>query len=171
MKEKEREDERAKNTDTKGSTPSTSPTAKVAVASPSSSMDDTVHLFHALAIPTSHLTPSHECVFKTQEELIAKELADQWIIDSGVSRNMCSHRAWFHHFSPLVPPINVILGDNSSILATGVSRLSTCMYANGNPKPIVLQDIVTVDMVLDSKQVDTRLESYGGQRPFPKARE
>ena len=29
---------------------------------------------------------------------------------------------------------------------------------------------VTVNMVLDSKQVDTRLESYRGQRPFPKAK-
>ena len=143
-KEKEREDEKAKNSDTKGSTPSTSPTAKVAVASQSSSKDNTVHLFRALAIPTSLSTPSHERVFKTQEKLTAKELADQWIIDSGASRNMCSHRAWFHNFSPLVPPINVILGDDSSILAMGVGCLSTRMYANGTTKPVVLQDILYV---------------------------
>src|SRR6267142_74773 len=70
--------------------------------------------------------------------------SDQWIINSGALCNMCSNHLWFHHFSPLVPPIKVILGNNSSILTTGVSRLSTHMYANGSSKPVVLQDVLYI---------------------------
>jgi transposase InsO family protein len=148
-KKKEEEEEKKKNATSTASKPSSSntsstqTTAKVAVAASSTTpKEDTIHLFRALAL--AHSPDSPECALEAQEELISKSLSDQWIIDSGASRNMCSHRSWFHHFTPLVPPINVVLGDDSSILATGVGRLSVRMHANGSSKPVVLQDVLFV---------------------------
>ena len=45
--------------------------------------------------------------------------ADKWILDSGATRTMCSNRHWFHTFSRLPRPINIFLGNDYSILATG----------------------------------------------------
>jgi len=67
-----------------------------------------------------------------------------WIIDSGASCNMCTHSNWFHHYSPLVNPMDVILGDDSAIQATGVSCISVCMHAEGKSLPAVLQDVLHV---------------------------
>jgi transposase InsO family protein len=57
---------------------------------------------------------------------------------------MSCNREWFHNFSPLVSPIHVILGDNSSILATGVGRIPVRMRAGGSWSNAVLQDVLFV---------------------------
>jgi hypothetical protein len=67
-----------------------------------------------------------------------------WIIDSGASQNMCAHRNWFHQYSSLSSPIDVVLGDDSSIQATSVGRISVCMSANGMSSPAILQNVLHV---------------------------
>jgi hypothetical protein len=46
--------------------------------------------------------------------------------------------------STSTPPIDVVLGDDSSIQATGVSRISVCMSANSVSSPTILQDVLHV---------------------------
>ena len=57
---------------------------------------------------------------------------------------MCAHCDWFHHYSPLVNPMDVVLGDDSAIQATGVGCISVHMHAEGKSLPAVLQDILHV---------------------------
>jgi hypothetical protein len=44
---------------------------------------------------------------------------------------MSSNRSWFTQFTPLASPIEIVLGDNSSIWGTRVGRISVRMQANG----------------------------------------
>jgi len=57
---------------------------------------------------------------------------------------MCAHCDWFHHYSPLVNPMDIVLGDNSTIQATSISHISICMHAEGKSLPMVLQDVLHV---------------------------
>jgi hypothetical protein len=111
-----REQEEAKTADSSAKAKTSKASAKIAVADddPDESGSDSsvVRL-----LKVSH-TPSTQ-----------GDLQDKWVIDSGASRTMSSNRSWFTHFTPLAAPIEIILGDNSSIQGTGVGRISVCMQA------------------------------------------
>ena len=77
--------------------------------------DNIVHLFCASIDPS----PDVKSAFTSHSDLSDKELSDMWLINSGASCIMCSHCHWFRHFTPLLKPTKVILGNNSSIPATG----------------------------------------------------
>ena len=155
LKKEKAEKEAAKNAIDSGnanSTSSTSPsnaTAKIAVASEPDNDSTVVRLFHAVAVPRrSH---SAKCPSTTRERVLQakidsgpQSLEAGWIIDSGASRNMCAHRDWFHHYSPLSSPMDVVLGDDSAIQATVVGRISVRMHAEGKSSPAVLQDVLHV---------------------------
>jgi Pol polyprotein len=53
------------------------------------------------------------------QALSAPNLQHQWLLDSGASCTMSSNCNWFHSFTPLPTPIQVILGDDSVINTTG----------------------------------------------------
>ena len=106
----------------------------------SSDSDDTVQVFMARAT----LDEDVERVYKTKAELRQCNLQHGWLIDSGASRTMCSHRGWFSHFTPLSRHTRVVLGDNSAIPAVGSGRLSVRMFANGKWINSVLQDVLYV---------------------------
>ena len=57
---------------------------------------------------------------------------------------MCSNRDWFSHFTHLPIPVNIGLGDNSSIQGTGVGRITVSMKAAGTWHHAVLQDVLYV---------------------------
>jgi len=65
-------------------------------------------------------------------------------MDSGTSYTMYSRQKWFTYFNPLSSPISVVLGDNHSILATGVSHIIVRMCANGEWKHQMLQNVLYV---------------------------
>ena len=65
-------------------------------------------------------------------------------MDSGTSYTMYSRQKWFTYFNPLSSPISVVLGDNHSILATGVGRVIVRMCANGEWKHQMLQNVLYV---------------------------
>ena len=73
-----------------------------------------------------------------------ENLEARWIIDSGASHNMCAHCDWFHHYSPLHSPMDVVLGDDSAIQATSAGRIPVLMHAEGKSLPAVLQDVLHV---------------------------
>ena len=73
-----------------------------------------------------------------------ENLKARLIINSGTSHNMCAHRDWFHHYSPLHSPMDIVLGDDSAIQATGASRIPILMHAKGKSLPAVLQDVLHV---------------------------
>jgi len=79
-----------------------------------------------------------------EHALTSNKLIDQWIVASGASRTMCSHRDWFHSFTPFAQPTQVIPGDNSSIPATGTGHVHARFPAKGKWHRIVLQDVLYV---------------------------
>ena len=136
------------------STSSGNAVAKIAVSNASpppydSPELDIVRLFHAVAVPcwsrpAERPLTTCEHVLQAQVDSDPQSIEDGWIIDSGASHNMCACHDWFHHYSLLTSPIDVVLGDDSAIQATGVGRISVNMHANGNSMPVVLQDILHV---------------------------
>ena len=130
------------------STSSGNATAKITVSNPSpppydSPESDIVRLFHAVAVPhQSHSgecpSTTHEHVFQAQVDSGSQSIEDSWIIYSGASCNMCARRDWFHHYSLLTSPIDVVLGYDSAIQATGIGCILVSMHANGNSTPAVL---------------------------------
>ena len=72
-----------------------------------------------------------EHVYKTKAKLQESNLQHSWLIDLGMSRTMCSHQAWFTTFTPLSHHTKVILGDDSSTLATGTGHIHVRMFAEG----------------------------------------
>jgi len=160
LKKEKAEQEAAKNNNaTSGSnsgnsnsTSSSSATAKITVTSDppaygATNNSDVICLFHAVAVPCqSHSAehPSTTCKRMLQAKIDSgpQNLKAGWIIDSGASCNMCAHHDWFHHYSTLASPMDVILSDNSAIQATGVGRISVHMHAKGKSSPTVLQDVL-----------------------------
>ncbi|GBE88792.1 Retrovirus-related Pol polyprotein from transposon TNT 1-94 [Sparassis crispa] len=60
---------------------------------------------------------------------VAKELArgddlHRWIVDSGASSHMTSHREWFVNYRALATPKRVYLGDERFILAVGIGQVT-----------------------------------------------
>ena len=83
--------------------------------------DNPIHLFHTADKPANR-----------------SDLADCWLIDSGVSRTMSTHWHWFQAYSPLDPPCKIWLGDNTySIFRPSVSvvSLSTCTLTASGTEP------------------------------------
>jgi hypothetical protein len=130
------------------STSGKSASAKIAEANASSSDSDSdgtvqVYMAHAALAPsTPELTIEH--VYKTKAELCRSNLQNSWLIDSGASRTMCSHHSWFTSLSPLSNHCKVVLGDDSSILATGTGCVRIRMHAKGRWITSVLQDVLYV---------------------------
>ena len=87
----------------------------------------TVHAFHGHPIPTLQL-----------------DLCQHWIIDSGASCTMSCHCNQFFQFTPLATPIPVVLGNDSSMVASEVGHIHVEMCANGTKHHSVLQDVLYV---------------------------
>ena len=104
--------------------PKTEAVAKVAIAE--SSNDPPIQLFVA-------------------DELAArKEMLFKWIIDSGASAPMSSHREWFTTYQKLNPPQKVWLGDDHYILAIGEGRVALSMDLGGHQLPAIVQKVLHV---------------------------
>ena len=143
------------NTNSTSSTSSSSAMAKIAMASepesesapPAYSDTTVVQLFHTVTVPhhsrlAEHLSTTHEYVLQAKIDTGPQSLEASWIINSGASRNMCAHHDWFHHYSPLSSPMDIVLSNDSAIQATSVSRISVRMHAKGKSSPTVLQDVL-----------------------------
>jgi len=84
-------------------------------------------------------------LFRATEKVPTRsDLTDRWLVDSGASRIMSSHRDWFQSYQPLKPPCKVWLGDNSYILAQGVGQILVRMRADHKWSRILLQDVLHV---------------------------
>jgi hypothetical protein len=129
----------------------TSASTKIADADASDhsdlSSDKTIQVYmaHATPIPPVPTTEQTiERVYKTKAKLRQSNLQHSWLIDSGTSHTMCSHRSWFTSFAPLSNHTKVILSDDSSIPATGTGHVHIQMYAKGKWSKSILQDILYV---------------------------
>ena len=107
--------------------------------------DKTVHLFRASTL-CDETRPSDtiEHAKTTWSDLSDETLSEKWLIDSGASCIMPSHCHWFCQFSPLPKPIKVILGNNSSIPATGQGHILVHMNTSDGHRNAILQDILYV---------------------------
>ena len=83
-----------------------------------------------------------EYVYKIKAELHQCNLQHRWLINSGASRTICSHQAWFSHFTPLSHHMRVVLRDNSTIPTMGTGHLNVRMFAKGKWINSVLQDVL-----------------------------
>jgi gag-polypeptide of LTR copia-type len=113
------------------------------------SFDDVVHALR------SHPTPA-----------LKLDLLQHWIIDSGASRTMCCHRDWFFHFTPLTSPIPVVLGDDSSIVASGVGHIHVKMHADGSKHHSVLRDVLYVPDLQGNLLSVAQLAHHGAKVQF-----
>jgi hypothetical protein len=159
---REREKAASPKTDSKATETTTAPptaTAKVAVTESTAFDDDSdndlpqtpIPVFHA-HIPDCSLPdlevytyPKVERVFQAHAELKSSpDYAKRWIMDSGTSRTMTCHHRWFQHYKSLSSPVQVILGNNSSILATGIGRIPVQMQTDSGWNDAILQDALYV---------------------------
>jgi Pol polyprotein/LTR polyprotein gag-polypeptide-like protein/gag-pre-integrase-like protein/integrase-like protein len=134
---------------------STATSANVAMAL--SMTEPVVRLFTALAlvggISTLLVTPLVNIKY-------------EWITDSGVSCTMCSNQSWFTQYTPLNPPIDVALGDNSTIPTIGVGRVHTCMHTEGKWNDVIIQDILFVPDLHGNLLSVVQLTSWGAEIHF-----
>ena len=99
--------------------------------SDSDSNSETIHILRVAiaSITNRRLTPPTNIAFSVDN------LSNKWIVNSGASRTMCSHRNWFQTFTPFLKPTQVILGDNtvvpSLLLALVVFMFACLLTANG----------------------------------------
>jgi len=180
LKKEKVEQEAAKNSSAtsgsaSGNSNSTSPSsamAKIAVTSdPPASDTDVIRLFHTVAVPCRSCSaerPSTTCEHVLQAKIDSgpQSLEASWIIDSGASCNMCAHRDWFHHYSPLVNPMDVFLSNDSAIQATGVGRISVRMHAEGKSSPAVLQDVLHVPELHGNLLLVSHFAKRGSEMQF-----
>jgi hypothetical protein len=148
---KEKEDEAAKaKSDSTPKPKATDASAKIAVAEGSESESDPVRLFMSRGSP------------------LQGDLQHQWIVDSGASCTMCSNCDWFSHFSHLPIPVNIALGDNSSIQGTGLGRIGVSMKAAGTWHHAMLQDILYVPELHGNLLLVSQLARCGADVRFAK---
>ena len=79
---------------------------------------------------------------------------------------MCAHCDWFHHYSPLSSPMDIVLGDDSAIQATGVGHISVCMHAEGKSLPTVLQDVLHVPELHGNLLSVSHFAKHGSEMHF-----
>jgi hypothetical protein len=154
----EKEKAAAASTTNNSGTADTTVTAAIARTTPG---DDIIRLFRAIAVtmpepeqPTStepniekseaEMWAGIEHVTKTQADLKLDDLTHRWLIDSGASQTMCSHRHWFQSITPLPKPLKVVLGDDSAIAATGIGHVAVRMHNGTRWAPAILQDVLYV---------------------------
>jgi hypothetical protein len=84
---------------------------------------ETIHILRIAIAPK----PDEVVMVSCNRALKSNDLLDKWIVDSGVSRTMCSHHDWFQSFTAFAKPSEVVLGDNSSIPAIGTGHVHVCV--------------------------------------------
>ncbi|KAJ3474092.1 hypothetical protein NLI96_g12653 [Meripilus lineatus] len=83
-------------------------------------------------------------VFMAMLELLAAntKLSNEWIIDSGASVPMSSHRDWFQSYQCLSNPKSVRLGDAHPIPAPGIGTICLHVRLNdGTDTVVTMQDV------------------------------
>jgi transposase InsO family protein len=73
-----------------------------------------------------------------------EDIGDQWILDSGATRTMCSNREWFSTFTQLPTPTTVVLANKHEILGTGSGNIAVLTKARGQWHRAVLQNVLYV---------------------------
>jgi hypothetical protein len=102
-KKKKDEADKAKSNSSNTSDSSTPPaTSSAAKANIAVTEDDVIRLFEDS--PATKNTTDITCAFVSRSGQL--DMSDTWLLDSGASRIMSSHREWFHHLGPLPKPIN-----------------------------------------------------------------
>ena len=79
---------------------------------------------------------------------------------------MCSNQSWFTHFTKLTKATMVYLGNNSTILGTGVGSVHTCMKANGEWSDTVLHNVLHVPDLHSNLLSVNHLTSHGANVLF-----
>jgi gag-polypeptide of LTR copia-type/GAG-pre-integrase domain len=133
-KKKEEEEEKATSNTSKPAAPTTSTpaTTSVKITKATEPLPDktamcSARVYHAMTkLSESNSTQSKQ------------------IIDSGASCTMCLNWSWFMHFTELTKATTVYLGNNSTILGTGVSSIHTHMKANGEWSDTILHNVLHI---------------------------
>ena len=73
-----------------------------------------------------------------------EDIGNQWILDSGATRTMCSNRDWFCNFMRLPTPTTVVLANRHEILGTGSGNIAVLTKAQGKWHRAILQNVLYV---------------------------
>ena len=110
--------------------------ANIAIA-----QDDIICLLDPYSTSDDNNSSDIQCVF-TLRTGDNDGMSDKWLLDSGALHIMCSHCKWFSSFTHLPKPINIILGDNHTILATGQGQIVVSSNMGNKHSHIILQDVL-----------------------------
>ncbi|GBE82734.1 hypothetical protein SCP_0411190 [Sparassis crispa] len=79
------------------------------------------------------------------EELARGDDLHRWIVDSGASSHMTSHREWFVNYRALATSKRVYLGDERFILAIGISQVTLrAAVDHGSTNTGIVQEVLHV---------------------------
>ncbi|GBE88168.1 Retrovirus-related Pol polyprotein from transposon TNT 1-94 [Sparassis crispa] len=79
------------------------------------------------------------------EELARGDDLHRWIVDSGASSHMTSHREWFVNYRALATPKRVYLGDERFILAVGIGQVTLhAAVDHGSTNTGIVQEVLHV---------------------------
>ncbi|HEX4706357.1 MAG TPA: reverse transcriptase domain-containing protein, partial [Candidatus Udaeobacter sp.] len=98
------------------------------------------------------------------------DLRNDWIMDSGATRSMSSNREWFSHYTPFANPINIVLGDNSTIQGLGTGRIAVEMHAGRKWHHAVLQNVLHVPEIHGNLLSVSQLLRHGADIRFTKGK-
>ena len=100
---------------------------------------------HVVKAGSTHSPPLH--LFMSQQ-LASTPAQRDWIVDSGMSAQMCSERDLFNSYRPLWPPQLIGLGDSRTIPATGTGDVRLLVYiGDGRRRVLTLHDIYHVPVL------------------------
>jgi len=134
--------------------------AKVTTAGSDSGTSDT-------DCPTIYRATITETVLiVTEHALVSKDLLGQWIVNSGALWTMCSHRDWFHSFTVFTKPTHVVLGDNSTIPATGLGCIHLQFPAEGKWHQAILENVLFISELHGNLLSVTQLTKYRARLLF-----
>jgi transposase InsO family protein len=87
-------------------------------------------------------------VFMFNTYTLPPGIKDPFIYDSGASQHMCPNKLWFHSLTPLSPTVNVYLGDNTALEATGVGQLIVLMRLPSGKATTTVNNVLFVPKLM-----------------------
>ena len=121
---------------------------------------ETIHILRVAIVP------EEPALLTSNTALMSDALIDKWIVDSGASRTMCSHRDWFQSFTPFTKPSQVVLGDSSSIPALGTGHVHVRVPAGTKWNKLVLHDVLYVPELHGNLLSVPQIVRYGAEVHF-----
>jgi transposase InsO family protein len=75
---------------------------------------------------------------------------NDWILDSGATRHMSPRADWLQHYTKLVSPIPIEIGDGSTIYGVGLGKVLVETYVDGKPKKTLIRNVLHIPEIKEN---------------------